>query len=231
MEKTSSLFIGKNIKLVSMAKITNAKYKILPTGKLLTPHEIITRYERENGKNNRKYKARYIQFQAEYQGIRVKMFLIRFGTYGTWRMLVTTDLNISFNRIIEVYKIRWTIEVFFKESKQDLLLGKSQSQDFDAQIADVTLSLIRYIFLSYYQRMHYGTSIGGLFRQLSQSAIKENILSGINLYFIELLQIFASMAGVDFITFYEDLLRNPEAENIINMIGLNSTDKDLLNAA
>ena len=223
--------IGENIKLVSMARIANAKYKILPTGKLLTPHEIITRYERRSGRNSRKYKARYIQFQAEYQGIRVKIFLIRFGTYGTWRMLVTTDLNISFNKIIEVYKIRWTIEVFFKESKQNLLLGKSQSQDFDAQIADVTLSLMRYIFLSYYQRIHYGTSIGGLFRQLSQSAVKENILSGINLYFIELLQIFANLAGVDFITFYEDLLRNPEAENIINMIGLNSINKDLLNAA
>ncbi len=223
--------IGKNIKLVSMAKITNAKYKILPIGKLLTPHEIITRYERGNGKNNRKYKARYIQFQAEYQGIRVKIFLIRFGTYGTWRMLVTTDLNMRFNRIIEVYKIRWTIEVFFKESKQNLLLGKSQSQDFDAQIADVTLSLMRYIFLSYYQRIHYGTTIGGLFRQLSQSAVKENILAGINLYFVELLQIFASLAGVDFITLYEDLLRNPEAEKIINMIGLNSVNKDLLKAA
>ncbi len=223
--------IGKNIKLVSMARIANAKYKILPTGKLLTPHEIIARYERRNGKNNRKYKARYIQFQAEYQGIRVKVFLIRFGTYGTWRMLVTTDLNMSFNRIIEVYKIRWTIEVFFKESKQNLLLGKSQSQDFDAQIADVTLSLMRYIFLSYYQRIHYGTTIGGLFRQLSQSAVKENILAGINLYFVELLQIFASLAGVDFITLYEDLLRNPEAEKIINMIGLNSVNKDLLKAA
>ena len=223
--------IGKNIKLVSMAKIANAKYKILATGKLLTPHEIITRYERGNGKNSRKHKARYIQFQAEYQGIRVKIFLIRFGTYGTWRMLVTTDLNISFNRIVEVYKIRWTIEVFFKESKQNLLLGKSQSQDFDAQIADVTLSLMRYIFLSYYQRIHYGTTIGGLFRQLSQSAVKENILTGINRYFVKLLQIFASLAGVDFITFYEDLLRNPEAENIINMIGLNSINKDLQNAA
>lgn len=223
--------IGKNINLVSMARIGNAKYKILPIAKLLTPHEIITRYDRKEGKNNRKYKARYIQFQAEYQGIRVKIFLIRFGTHGNWRILVTTDLNMSFNRIIEVYKIRWTIEVFFKESKQHLLLGKSQSQDFDAQIADITLSLMRYIFLSYYQRIHYGTTIGGLFKQLSQSAIKENLLEHINLYFVELLQIFAALAGVDFIAFYEELLRNPEAEKIINMIGLSSINKDFLNAA
>jgi hypothetical protein len=32
---------------------------------------------------------------------------------------------------------------FFKECKQYLLLGKCQSLDFDAQIADTTLSMVR----------------------------------------------------------------------------------------
>jgi len=213
---------GRNIKLVSMAKIGNARYKILPTGQLLNPHEIMARYDRKKGKQNRKYKARYIQFQAEYQGVRVKIFLIRFGTHGTWRMLVTTDLNMSFNRIIEVYKIRWTIEVFFKECKQHLLLGKCQSQDFDAQIADTTLTLIRYILLSYYERIHYGTTIGGLFKQLSQSAIEENVLADINYFFVELLQIFADLAGVDFFTLYEELLQNAKANKIISRFGIGS---------
>lgn len=75
-------------------------------------------------------------------------------------------------------------------------MGKSQSRDFDAQIADTTLSLIRYILLSYYERIHYGTTIGGLFKQLSQSAIEENILADINLYFFELLQIFADLTRI-----------------------------------
>lgn len=213
---------GRSIELVSMAKIGTAKYKILHTGKFINPHEIIIRYERKRGKNSRKYKARYIQFQAEYQGIRVKIFLIRFGTHSNWRMLVTTDLQMSFTKIIEVYKIRWTIEVFFKECKQYLLLGKCQSQDFDAQIADITLSMIRYILLSYYERTHYGITMGGLFRKLSQASIKENLLADINVYFIELLQIFANIAGVDFIEFYEDLLRNPNAAPILERIGINS---------
>lgn len=223
--------IGRSVELVSMAKIGNAKYKILPMGKLLNPHEIIARYERKHGKTSRKYKARYIQFQAEYQGIRVKIFLIRFGTHGKWRMLVTTDLQMSFTRIMEVYKIRWTIEVFFKECKQYLLLGKCQSQDFDAQIADTTLSMIRYLVLSYYERTHYGTTIGGLFRKLSQAAIEENLLADISIYFIELLQIFAELAGIDFITFYEELLRKPEAEQIILKMGLNSEKNELSKVA
>ena len=213
--------LGRSIELVSMAKIGTAKYKILPKGKILNPHAIITQYERKNGKTSRKYKARYIQFQAEYQDIRVKIFLIRFGTNGKWRMLVTTDLQMSFTRIMKVYKIRWTIEVFFKECKQYLLLGKCQSQDFDAQIADTTLCLIRYLLLSYYERTHYGTTIGGLFRNLSQASIEENLLADISVYFIELLEIFAERAGIEFIEFYEDLLRNPEAASIIERLRIN----------
>lgn len=134
---------------------------------------------------------------------------------------MTTDLQMSFARIIEVYKIRWTIEVFFKECKQYLLLGKCQSQDFDAQIADATLSLARYLLLSYYERIHYGQTIGGLFRELSQASIEENLLADINVCFIELLEIFAKLAGVDFLTFYEGLLRNPDAAPIIERLRMN----------
>jgi len=210
--------VGRKVELVSMAKIGRAKYVVLPKGKLLGPQAIITQYERKEGRASRKYKARYIQFQAGYQGIRVKIFLIRFGTNAKWRMLVTTDLQMSFSSIMEVYKIRWTIEVFFKECKQYLYLGKSQSQDFDAQIADTTLSLIRYLLLSYYERTHYGITIGGLFRNISQASIEENLLADISVYFIELLQIFADLAGIDFITFYEDLLRNPKAASIIEIL-------------
>ncbi len=212
---------GRSLNLVSMAKIGTAKYKILLSGKLLNPHEIITRYERKKSKENRKYSANYIELQAEYQGIRVKIFLVKFGKHASWRLLVTTDLQMSFTRIIEVYKIRWTIEVFFKECKQHLYLGKCQSQDFDAQIADTTLSLVRYILLSFYERIHYGMTIGGIFRNLTQASIKENLLADISFYFMELLKLFANCAGIDFMTFYEDLIRNPEANNILLKMNLN----------
>ena len=222
---------SKNVNLVAMAPIGISKYRVLPKGKTMTPKEIITAYERKHAKNSRKYKSKYIELQAEYQGMRVKIFLIKFGRHSKWRMLVTTELNMSFIKIIEVYRIRWTIEVFFKECKQYLHLGKCQSQDFDAQIADATLALMRYILLSYYERIHYGMTIGGLFRELSQLSIKENLLADINIYFSELLKIFAEMAGVDFITFYEGLLRNKKVHELSDTFGIMFMNSEIRQSA
>ena len=216
---------GRSTELVSMAKIGNAQYKILKDGKFFNPHQIIALYERENKKESRKYKAKYIPLQAEYQGIRVKIFLVKFGTHATWRLLVTTDTKMSFIKLMDVYKIRWTIEVFFKECKQYLLLGKCQSQDFDAQIADATLSMIRYILLSYYKRTHYEMTIGGIFRKLSQAAIEENLLADIREYFFELLKIFAEFVSVDFFELYQELIRKKEVAHLIEKIGLNFEKK------
>ncbi len=76
--------LGKTIKLVSMAKINNAKYNILPKNNLFAPKQIISLYKRK-AKTNRTYNAKYIKVQAEYQGIRVVMFFINIGKGENWR--------------------------------------------------------------------------------------------------------------------------------------------------
>ncbi len=76
-----------SIHMVSMAKIGNAKYKILPANKFLTPNQIINLYKRK-AKTNRRYKAHYIKLQAEYQGVRTVMFLVNIGKGENWRLLV-----------------------------------------------------------------------------------------------------------------------------------------------
>jgi len=77
------------------------------------------------------------------------------------------------------------------------------------------------LLLSYYERTHYGITIGGLFREISQASIEENLLADISAHFMDLLQIFACLAGIDFITFYEELLRNPRAVSIIERLRFN----------
>jgi len=47
------------------------------------------------------------------------------------------------------YANRWSIEVFFKESKQLLALGKEQSTSFNAQIASTSISLMTYTMLAF----------------------------------------------------------------------------------
>ncbi len=211
--------LGKKIHLVSMARLNNSKYKILPVNKHMSSKQILACYKRKTH-TNRAYKAKYIKIQADYQGVRVVLFFINIGKGENWRLLVSTDVSIGFNKLMQVYKIRWTIEVFFKEAKQLLLLGKSQSQDFDAQIADTTISLIRYILLSYYERIHYGISIGGLFQKLSQASVEENLVADLSNVFMDLLLALAQLAGIDIMTLYEELIRQPQCQESINKLKL-----------
>ena len=46
------------------------------------------------------------------------------------------------------YQIRWSIEVFFKDCKQNLHLNSCQSTDFDANITHVSIVFMNYMILS-----------------------------------------------------------------------------------
>jgi hypothetical protein len=201
--------------LISMAKINNAKFYVKESGKLMSLKMMITRFDRTHGKRNATYKTRYIKLRGTYQGIPVQIFLVRIGRHSKWNALITTDMKISFNKLMEVYKIRWSIEVFFKEAKQNLLLGQSQSRDFDGQIADVSLSFIRYILLSYYERIYYGYKVNGVFAELSQYSVTENVVADLSQVFLEWLKILADYIGVGLIEFFGKVVRdlNPLISN------------------
>lgn len=53
---------------------------------------------------------------------------------GAWHTIISTDKQLIFNKMMGIYAIRWSIEIFFKEAKQLLDLGKSQSTNFDVQV-------------------------------------------------------------------------------------------------
>ncbi len=48
---------------------------------------------------------------------------IRLTQKDKWRMIITTDVDLDFERTMEIYAMRCSIEVFFKECKQHLLLN------------------------------------------------------------------------------------------------------------
>jgi hypothetical protein len=52
---------------------------------------------------------------------------VRATDADTWVVFVCTDPTLSDQRILEVYALRWSIEVYFKEIKQNLGFLKEQS--------------------------------------------------------------------------------------------------------
>lgn len=100
-----------------MAKMGNTKYTLLYNNKKYNALELLTKNER-GASVSRKHKAKYFKVKAKWEGIRVNLFFVKFGNYGKWRLLITSDLSLCFTKLIEIYQIRWTIEIFFREMKQ-----------------------------------------------------------------------------------------------------------------
>ncbi len=70
-----------------------------------------------------------------------------------WLALLSTDLDLTDEEIIKLYKRRWDIEVFFKMTKSYLRLAKEfQSRSYDALVAHTTIVFARYIMLELSRR-------------------------------------------------------------------------------
>ena len=86
-----------------------------------------------------------------------------------WNVLLSTDTDLSASDILNYYARRWAIEVFFKDAKQMLYLGKEQSRIFDATIASYSIVMIRYLLLVYIlNKRRLVGPLGPLFRELSE---------------------------------------------------------------
>ena len=164
------------IHIISMCKMDRRKYSI--DGGEFNAKDLLKR-KKQNRKNiirSKKHKVYYIEIQVEYKGVKLKLFFTRLTKRSKWRLLVTTNTSLTFTQVYEMYSNRWAIEVFFKECKQLLGLGKNQSQDFDAQIASTTICFIQYTILALYKRFEKYETIGGLF-ETCKNSITEQIFS------------------------------------------------------
>lgn len=64
-----------------------------------------------------------------------------------WALFLTTDTRLSTSKMLEIYALRWSIEVYFKEAKQHLGFLKEQTTSFASHTASVHLCAIRYLML------------------------------------------------------------------------------------
>lgn len=64
-----------------------------------------------------------------------------------WALFISTNPRMSTTKILEVYALRWGIEVYFKEAKQHLGFLKEQTWTFASHLASIHLTAIRYLIL------------------------------------------------------------------------------------
>jgi len=67
--------------------------------------------------------------------------------HDSWVIFLTTNLDASVERILEVYALRWSIEVYFKEAKQSFGLLSEQSGKYEVAYASVHLAAVRYMIV------------------------------------------------------------------------------------
>ena len=186
------LKVNKSINIIGMYKYNS---KVLIDGTQKTIKQL--RKSKKGLKRSRSTKFYHMSFIGEIDGITLKIFLTRKGKNGSWHTIVSTDTTLSFNKMLEIYNIRWTIEVFFKEAKQLMGLGKNQSTNFDVQVAQTTITMIQYLMISLKYRMEAYETIGGLFKDVKQDYIEHKLNERILSIIMEIL-IVLDFLGVDF---------------------------------
>jgi hypothetical protein len=129
-------------------------------------------YNRKQPKRNKKFNLCYIRTVLAWNGMPVVLYFTRKEKHGKWKVLLSKDLSANFTKTVEIYRLGWSIEVFFKETKQLLNLGKSQSTDFDVQVADTTIVMVQYIFLSIKKRIESYQTLGKLFENTKAACLE-----------------------------------------------------------
>jgi hypothetical protein len=146
---------------------------------------------------SRRYHSKYMAVVANYNGTPVKLFYIKYKNAKYWTLLLTTDLSLSFAQVMELYQIRWSIEVMYKECKQYLRLGKAQNTDFYGQIADASLTLITYSILTLYKRFEAYETLGMLFRDTKAEMLEKTLCERIAVVFIKIVTDLLEILSID----------------------------------
>ena len=116
--------------------------------------------------------------KAPEQWTKMRLLFVRGNADGSqntvgkhdWAVFLSTDTALSAANILELYAMRWAIEVYFKEAKQHLGFLKEQSNHYAAYIASIHLTAIRFCLLVIAKQMHGESSIALMRKKLCSNS-------------------------------------------------------------
>lgn len=118
------------------------------------------------GQYGKKIKFEYFGVIVEHKKAG-KLKIVFIKTKENLIPIVSTNLDLSDEEIIDIYKRRWDIEQGYKELREHFGFGKEENRIYEALIARITLSFFTYNVVSYINRIsNEPKTIGGLFKVL-----------------------------------------------------------------
>ena len=156
--------LNRGLHVIGMVKNDNKRY--LVDGKRLCLKELYAIAPVLEGKNRNVLRCIRTNLVP---GIPVMVVFIRHRSKkNEWLAILSTDLTLTPQEVIRIYRIRWDIEVFFKCAKSLLRLQKEfQGRSYDLLVSHTTIVFSRYILLAWQHRQSTDQrTLGGLFYQL-----------------------------------------------------------------
>jgi hypothetical protein len=173
--------------VVCRCKIGRVKYRY--NGHDYTAKRLFSRVVKKRMKWNHElgFYAASIQVNLPHTG-KVTLVFCQSERRAKFSLFLSTDTDLEITEILQKYAKRWSIEMFFRDAKQHLWLGKEQNRDFDAIIAHNSLVIIRYQLLSFMIRFSTGReAIGPLFETMADEVAQNTIIARLWEYFKYLL--------------------------------------------
>lgn len=173
-----------------------------------------------------KLKCQYLSLKVVYQDTPLKVFFVKINGHDSWKLLISTNERSTFMKAMENYQIRWTIEVFFKDAKQSLMLGTCQSNDFDAHIATISLAFMHYIVLALGKRFEGYESMGVMFKAFKDIMLEKTLVQRIWALITGIYQQVLAALGVQWDIFIKLVITNPEVNKLLEgCYAIFTTDK------
>ena len=87
-----------------------------------------------------------------------------------WCVFLSTDAQLDPQQMLELYAMRWAIEVYFKESKQHLGFLKEQARHYACYVASIHLTAIRFCLLVIAKQQHGASGVAQMRQQVVANA-------------------------------------------------------------
>jgi hypothetical protein len=161
--------------------------------------------------NSWQVKAAVLEVELPLAG-KVSIVFVRWSKKN-WHAFLCTEADMEIAEILNYYARRWAIEVYFRDCKQLLGLGKGQSETFDAVVAWASIVMIRYLILVYILAKRQLTGpIGPLFQELAcehlHIALIQSLWTRIRQIIMLSSQLFSTNSESDEFFYFLDVLEN-----------------------